>query len=325
MIPVATRWLAVMLALAATPLPGPRDPEAASRQGSLRSTLEDVPVTVVREHRYRMSAGIRPLLLFWINKDNVGGARVVWRAGEGGVREHELVIGSDPARAPRRVNRWGFVRERTDGRSADVVGLMTESDDQSLDEAKTKVGEQAARGPVYKLIRSRVTPDSSRSETRAVRATSEWSYRDVDKVMAALDGAAGTPRVREMPVPAGSRPGFLLVLVDLLHESVGVARQGGDKPRLLRGRVVPYVFNNTPYTLTLVSTTLLPRERIDGRDYTRLLRHEFETLNHVARSRERFVLTCAVDGPLAEVPVQISYQPKWWFRAELVLDERETF
>ncbi len=57
-----------------------------------------------------MSAAIRPLL-FWIGDSDVGGARIVWRKDDNGRRGYEFLLGSDPTRAPRKINRWGFVRE----------------------------------------------------------------------------------------------------------------------------------------------------------------------------------------------------------------------
>ena len=53
-----------------------------------------------------MLAKVRPLL-FWISKDDVGGARVSWRGDADGAFGLDLLIGSDPARAPRQINRWG--------------------------------------------------------------------------------------------------------------------------------------------------------------------------------------------------------------------------
>ncbi len=58
---------------------------------------------VVSEHRYRMLAKVRPLL-FWISKDDVGGAKVSWRGSEDGGFGLDLLIGSDPRRAPRQIN-----------------------------------------------------------------------------------------------------------------------------------------------------------------------------------------------------------------------------
>ena len=69
---------------------------------------------VVAEHYYRMLAKVRPLL-FWISRDNVGGARIGWLGDQSGSKGFELLIGSDPARAPRKINRWGYIAEELRG------------------------------------------------------------------------------------------------------------------------------------------------------------------------------------------------------------------
>jgi hypothetical protein len=64
---------------------------------------------VLKERRYIMSGAARPLL-FWMGCDDIGLARIVWRGREDGARGYELLVGTDPARAPRRMNRWGSRR-----------------------------------------------------------------------------------------------------------------------------------------------------------------------------------------------------------------------
>ena len=54
------------------------------------------------------------------------------------------------------------------------------------------------------------------------------------------------------------------------------------------------------------------------------MRLEFESQNRQTRGTERFVLACGTQGALAAVPVFVRYQPKWWFKVEGVLDQRET-
>src|SRR5262245_61860626 len=66
-----------------------------------------LPVRI--EHRYRMLGKVRPLL-FWISRDDVGGARIRW-TGADAANGFELLIGSDPARAPRQINKWGYIAE----------------------------------------------------------------------------------------------------------------------------------------------------------------------------------------------------------------------
>ena len=47
----------------------------------------------VERHHYTMNARVRPLLLFWISKENVGDA-VVDRVEAGGTRAYSLLIGT---------------------------------------------------------------------------------------------------------------------------------------------------------------------------------------------------------------------------------------
>jgi hypothetical protein len=71
---------------------------------------EGAPVSlpVLKTHHYRMAGRVR-LLLFWVRRDNVGSGRIVWRGSEGGDAGYELLIGTDPSIAPRKVNRWGYI------------------------------------------------------------------------------------------------------------------------------------------------------------------------------------------------------------------------
>jgi len=71
------------------------------------------------EWHYALTARIR-LLLPWLNFRNVGGGRIVWTEGLNGVNVLELLVGSDPTRAPRRINRWGYLSERINGSSYDI-------------------------------------------------------------------------------------------------------------------------------------------------------------------------------------------------------------
>ena len=80
--------------------------------GSAAVSGPSVSLPKVAEHRYRVAARIRPLLLFWIGRDNVGSARIAWYRGAGEDRGFELLLGSDPARAPRRINQWGTSQRR---------------------------------------------------------------------------------------------------------------------------------------------------------------------------------------------------------------------
>jgi hypothetical protein len=84
-------------------------------------------------------------------------------------------------------------------------------------------------------------------------------------------------------------------------------------------------FNALVYDLRLRSTAWTESEESGGRRYDRLVRSDFESHNPKLRATERFTVVCGTEGALRGVPVHVKYQPKWWFRAEGVLDETQSF
>jgi len=273
-----------------------------------------------------MAAGIRPLLLFWITRDNVGGARIVWRAGEAGERGYELLIGSDPRRAPTGINRWGYLDERAAKQdAATLVGVMKQTDEQSIEEAKAKLAKEGQEGYFFKMIRQSVGSGETTSDVVTLRVTSDFSYRELDPLLKAFGTDPGVTRTRRAKLPPATRPGFLIAVADLVRESVEAARGATRGQAGQIKRTVPFTFNATAYDLTLRSSEYLGTAKFGGQSFTRVVRDQFETLNRETRNREQFTLVCGLEGVYQEVPVFISYQPRWWFKAELVIDERDVF
>jgi hypothetical protein len=274
---------------------------------------------VTAEHRYRLSAAIRPLL-FWIGAKNVGGARIVWREDGEGRKGYELLLGSDPARAPRKINRWGWVREDADGSRATIMGLMNRSEDDSLDQAKA--GLQSKGSYLFKLNRARVEDGNARAEATTLHASQDYTFRQLDELLRFAEAANPAPRVREGRLPPGTHPGLLFALADLVRAGVEAARMpasAGPWPR-----TVQFTFNAGVYDLTVSSWQRVERASYGTRAYEKLVRMEFESRNREKGTTERFVFACGTEGPLAGVPVFVRYQPKWWFKVEGVLDENET-
>src|SRR5512143_148814 len=79
----------------------------ATVSGPVRGLTLPAPGRASERH-YTMTARVRPLL-FWISRSGVGGARISWLESADGSRGLELLVGSDPARTPMRINRWGYV------------------------------------------------------------------------------------------------------------------------------------------------------------------------------------------------------------------------
>jgi hypothetical protein len=300
---------------------GPPDPP-----GSLAAFDAGSTGSVVREVRYRMSAAVRPLLIFWIRAGNVGGARILWRAGEYGHRGYELLIGSDPRRAPRKINRWGWEREDLGPNGATLLGLMRKTDENSLDEAETELLREGEGGYVYRAIRSHVVDDTAHCENTLWRVPRDYTYRDLAELQALVAGRpASPPRVRRATLPGGTQPGFLFAVADLIDRAVVAALEPVSPRKLLSDVETTFTFNASLYDLRLRSTEWLDSASYGGRHYERLVRLKFEHFNREKKTRERFVLVCATDGPLARAPVFVEYQPKWWFRVQGVLDDTEAF
>ncbi len=326
-------WAGTSLLIAAASASGQTSPVAeravpvAAAGDAAPTTLAMVaPLPVIREARYRMSAAVRPLLIFWIHAGDVGGARILWRADAAGRRGFELLIGSDPLRAPRRINRWGFEREQEDEHGATLFGVMRKTDEESLDEARSELRREGRAGFPFKAIRSRVENGQVRSENTLWRAPRDYAYRDIGELLALVaTPPQSPPRVREARLPAGTRPGLLFALSELVDAAIAAALAPGTPRQLPTGATRTFTFNASLYDLTLRSASWLDSASFGGRRYERLLRLGFQHLNREKGSRERFVLVCATEGPLAGVPVYVEYQPKWWFKAEGVLDDSEVF
>jgi hypothetical protein len=275
------------------------------------------PVTA--EHRYRLSAAIRPLL-FWIGKSNVGGARITWRADGNDRKGYELLLGSDPARAPRKINRWGWVREDADGPRARMTGLMNRSEDDSLDQARA--GLQSQGTYLFKLNRARVEDGTAHAEATTLYAPEDYNFRQLDQLLHFADATNAAPGQRTARLPPGTRPGLLFALADLVAAGVDAARTPGSAGPT--PSIVQFTFNAGVYDLAVTSWERVERAQFGERSYEKLVRLEFESRNREKGNKERFVFVCGTDGDLAGIPVFVRYQPKWWFKVEGVLDEDET-
>jgi hypothetical protein len=280
----------------------------------------------VAEHKYRMLARVRPLL-FWISRDDVGGARITWRGDGDGGYGLDVLIGSDPQRAPRQINRWGYIAEDVQGADAHVVGVMKQSNEESIAEAESQLSkEQARSGFVYRAIDGTTTGQQSRADVKTVHVERDLTFRDLGPLLAMIDDGSSAVRegaTRSVTLPAGTRPGFLIALQDLVRQSTeafGRQPRGSFKPA-----PAPYVYYGVFYELAMKSSEALTTATIDGRRYTNLLRSDFEIKNRSNGETTRFQLTYGTAGDLAGVPIHAVYQPRWWLEVQLFLDDRTTF
>jgi hypothetical protein len=311
---VTLRTAAAAAALGAT-LFTAAEGSAVSARAPLRTLpAAGAPPRIAERHHYVMSARVRPLLLFWIGRPNVGDAIVTHAVAAHEVR-YSLLIGSDPDRAPRRINRWGYIEETIRGDLATVVGLMTESDEESVEEAEANLRRERTGTHTFKVIHAAIDAAESRSVVTAVGAPADYSFRQVRDVLALADEGVAAGRSRVVRLPRGTRPGFLSGLAEIIHAQAESARAGtvDAGPRLT------YVYHGTFYELRGTNVQLKPTLEVDASRYARVVSAHFAMKNMADGEETRFTLSYAIDGRLAEVPLTISYQPRWWMQVDLAL------
>ena len=291
---------------------------APARAGS--SSTGPSPGASIERHHYSMSARIRPLLVFWIGRSGIGDAVVTKRQGPGEAG-YSLLIGSDPDRAPRRINRWGYIREDIHGSEATLIGLMTESDEDSIQQAEGNIRKQAVGDRTFKIIRGTIDADEAKSIVTSIAAPAHYSYRQVDTLLDLAqrensDGQEGTARV--IRLPSGTRPGFLEAVAEVMHRHVV---QWHASSRVQPGGSIRYVYHGRIYELRATHTRPLASVQVGGATYAHVIASDFETRSAYDGEVTRFALTYGTEGPLAEIPLSASYQPRWWMQIELTLDD----
>jgi len=287
---------------------------------SARAPVRSLPAAgapapgMTERHHYMMNARVRPLLLFWISGSNVGDA-IMTRAVAPHEARYSLLIGSDPDRAPRRINRWGYIEEKIRGDSATVVGLMTESDEESVKEAETNLRGEESGLHTFNVIRAAIDSQESRSVVTAVGAPAVYSFRQVQAVLALAGDSRTAGKSRVVRLPQGTRPGFLSALAEIIHAQAESARAG----TLHAGRPLTYVYHGKLYELRGTSVQLNPTFVVNSSPYARVVSGQFAIKNLADGEETRFSLAYAIDGRLAEVPLTMSYQPRWWLQVNLAL------
>jgi hypothetical protein len=271
--------------------------------------------SAVDERVYTLTARVR-LLALWISRTGVGEGRIAWGEDSDGTQELALLIGSDPARAPMKINRWGYIDERALGSRAELVGVMTEAEEQSIQQARTNVSASNAKHS-FKAIRAHMADGISRSSVSYMKLAEDFTYRDVDALLQQVpqDGM----RVRNLSMPEGAELGFLFAVRSLIDESVCAYTKsnaaGGAQSALRR-----YVFSGSAYELRRKSIRLVKEMAANNHTFSQLLESQFETRNLTTGRKTEFSITYGIQDPIAGIPIRIVYRPCWWFEAEMLLD-----
>jgi len=269
---------------------------------------------LVSEHRYRIVGKLR-LLLFWVGADAVGGARATWRRDSVDGDELALLIGSDPDRAPRGVNEWGYIREQVRSEEARVFGVRSVTDADSLDQARAALDNGDGRA-VFGAICSRVTAQDMTTSVLAFTAPADVSYRRIDRLLDALETHRSWES-RHIGRPAGTAPGFLTAFNSLLQTIATSARAGRPAP----ASHTAYVYKDSVFDLNADRVEPVAELKTGAGTFRNLVRAQFTIRNRRLGGITRFDAAFGAEGALAGVPIQATYQPSWWFKIRLDLDD----
>ena len=305
--PLHVASVSALMMLSALTIPLLAEPPAAGLQSA----------RVERIHRYRMSGRIRPFLV-WMGRDNVGLARVTWR-DEAGHRGYDLLIGTDPGRAPRGINRWGFVSEQGTGEGGDLLALMAGSVVGSFAEANRDTADTAS-GARLRVLRGRLASGVTQGRVSQLVFPELPSVHDLDEVLTRLGYEEATAQPAVGRAAADARPGLLTALADLVEHLTAAAGRSDAALSDAARRRVAYVFGRESYALALRSAQ---RATVDGLagGKIRAVEAEYEIVTASTNARTRFEMTTGLDGDLAGVPLSVRWQPRWWLEVGLHLEE----
>jgi hypothetical protein len=293
--------LAVALIVTSTNLGA--DPRAIPNAAS--ATVAPASTGTLERHHYSVGARVRPLLVFWISRSGVGDA-IVTRHIAPGEADYALLIGSDPERAPRHINRWGYLKEEIRGAEARLVGLMTESEEDSIEQAEANLKTQATGDHPFKIIRATVQGAQAQSVVTSIGAPHDYNYRQLQTVLDLALREAPEGQSRTIQLPPGTRPGFLAALADAMRMS--------REP-------IAYVYHGKIYELRQTEARQIADLRIGRASYGHAIAADFIITNKRDGERTPFSMTYGTEGRFAHVPLTASYRPRWWMEVNLTLDD----
>jgi hypothetical protein len=268
-------------------------------------------VEVSSERRYQADARVRPFL-FWIRKSNIGDGRLTWRRGPDGTIGYELLVGSDPARTPRQINRWGYLREELGANGAIVFGVMSQSDEQSVEDADKNTSLTDGIH-AFKALRQLLTGSQARVTVSDVRVQRDLTYADLDVLLSAVPAAPS--KTKTVVMPQWTSPGFLAAAASLMEQG----RMAAGKASKAQHFVRTYPYNGQLYELQLRSADHVDRHTREGRSFGPAVSGRFRVLNRATGEETPFTVVYGAEGDLSDVPLLISWRPRWWLEIECAL------
>lgn len=202
------------------------------------------------------------------------------------------------------------------GSRAELVGVMTETEEQSIEQARANVDTPNAVHS-FKAIRGWVQDGTAQSNVSYMKLAENFTYRDADVLMQRIPEGAG--RIRRLCLPQGVEPGFLFAVGSLVGESVDTYRRSGISS-VAKDALRRYVFSGSIFELRRRVTREVRELAINDCAFRELLESSFEARNLSNGQLSHFTITYGIHDPIDGIPVRIVYRPRWWFEAEMLLD-----
>jgi len=337
--PAFARILGLAVTASFSLLPATSSP--SSDRQTITEALEWVRATPQHavQYNYGMTARVR-LLVFWAGKDDVGGGYIRRGVSAEDPRKEifQVLFGSDPAKAPRAINRWGAGTEvswhkqpvnlrfsQEDVTASAFFGFMKSSRGNSAAEMQQELKREREVGQhSFTGILSRVEPANALSLVTGLESDTDYNLRDYDRAepvmlehltrslqpIRSLKKDSRCPRAEE----------FLASVAELMDAAL--AGHQGPESRC-------YVYDAQENTLTLerISPVNVLPVRIHGphdtllfdSSYSNLLELDYVSTHKATGKKVYFSIFLGTQGNLRDVPVQIRYQPNWWFQVVLNL------
>jgi hypothetical protein len=282
---------------------------------------------------YEVTAAVR-FLLFWVSRDDVGQGYIQMGAMSGtpAMETIQLLMGSDPAKAPLGINRWGAASEvwGPEEHSSVFFGFMKASESDSAAAARAELSKEKDEQKYrYNAIISRTSGGRAFSAVVPISSPTDFTLHQLplaqQMVLQELRAHARPPRVLDVGLLEGCSTGvgFLFAVRELIGS-------------MLNGNKIPmtrcYVYHARRYLLTVSDSESVREMRVSlklhgnagkvERTYRDLQKADFTALNTQSNQRTDFQVTYGSSGALRGIPVQIQYQPNWWFRVTLNLLHR---
>jgi hypothetical protein len=258
------------------------------------------------ELRYRVLGRVR-LALFGTRGSLVGSARMAVRRLPDST-ELSFLLGADPRWAPNHLSQWSYVREETARDRATAFALRSLSADDAIDRGLPT----APDGQRFGASCAFVQDGGIRSLLTTIDA-SGMTYRMFDRV---LDGVAVSPvwQERQLPRQAGIRVGLLSAMEQVIAVTAAQPAAVRAAPPLT------YIYDGTLYDLSVRNAQSIGPVQFGATRFEWLTRIDFSILNRQTREVSRFS-AAFVPGVTGALPVQIIFQPNFWLRVELRLDD----